>query len=101
MHKAPNDRTVIDALVVELEQSGPLLDRETFRAMANRVKERTRQKGKSLFHPIRLALTGEQEGLELDIAIPAIERGARLPGQGIGRVPSAVERARAFRAALG
>jgi hypothetical protein len=26
-----------------------------------------------LFHPIRLALTGEQEGLELDLAVPAID----------------------------
>ena len=36
------------------------------------------QKGKALFHPIRLALTGEAEGLELDLAVPAIERGAAL-----------------------
>ena len=30
--------------------------------MANRVKERTGQKGKALFHPIRVALTGEGGG---------------------------------------
>ena len=44
-----------------------MLDRETFRAAVSRVKERTGQKGKALFHPIRLALTGEPEGLELDL----------------------------------
>jgi hypothetical protein len=48
--------------------------------MAGRVRERSGQKGKALFHPIRLALTGEAEGLELDIAVPAIERGAALGG---------------------
>ena len=53
----------------------PLLDRDAFRAAATRVRERTGQKGKALFHPIRLALTGEAEGLELDLAVPAIERG--------------------------
>ena len=58
---------------------GPLLDREAFRAVANRVKERTGQKGKALFHPIRVALTGEGGGPELDLAVPAIDRGAALP----------------------
>ena len=47
--------------------------------MANRVKERTGQKGKALFHPIRVALTGESGGPELDLAVPAIDRGAELP----------------------
>ena len=32
-----------------------LTSKEAFRAAANRVKERTGQKGKALFHPIRLA----------------------------------------------
>ena len=36
-------------------------------------------KGKALFHPIRVALTGEGGGPELDLAVPAIERGAALP----------------------
>ena len=36
------------------------------------------RKGKALFHPIRLAFTGEAEGLELDLAVPLIEQGAAL-----------------------
>jgi len=40
-----------------------------------RVRERTGARER-LFHPIRLALTGEPEGLELDIAVPLIEQGA-------------------------
>jgi hypothetical protein len=93
-------RPVIDALAEELSSSGPLLDRETFRAAAARVRERTGQKGKALFHPIRLALTGEPEGVELDLAVPAIERGALLAASGIRSIPSAAARAAAFRDAL-
>ena len=93
-------QAVIDALATELQGAEPMLDREAFRAMAGRVRERSGQKGKSLFHPIRLALTGEPEGLELDIAVPAIERGARLNAGGVRSIATASERARAFRDAL-
>jgi len=100
--EATGARTVIEALAVDLATSGPLLDREAFRAAATRVREKTGQKGKALFHPIRLALTGEAEGLELDLAVPAIERGARLDdSSGILSIPSAHERAAAFASALG
>jgi glutamyl-tRNA synthetase/nondiscriminating glutamyl-tRNA synthetase len=71
-------RPVIDALSAELASSGPLTDREAFRALAGRVRDTTGRKGKALFHPIRLALTGEEAGLELDLAVPAIEKGASL-----------------------
>ncbi len=78
---------------------GPLLDRESFRAAANRVKEKTGQKGRALFHPIRVALTGESGGPELDLAVPAMDRGAALPPDaGVARVLSARERAKAFAA---
>ena len=49
-------RQVIAALPDAIE--GPLLDKEAFRAAAARVRERTGLKGKALFHPIRVALTG-------------------------------------------
>jgi nondiscriminating glutamyl-tRNA synthetase len=94
-------RAVIEALADELAQSGPLVDRDAFRAAASRVKDRTGQKGKALFHPVRLALTGAAEGLELDAAVPAIERGARLTSSGIRQIASARERAAEFARALG
>ena len=93
-------RAVMTALAEELSTSGRLVDREAFRAAASRVRDRTGQKGKALFHPIRLALTGETEGLELDLAVPAIEAGATLPASGIKPIPGAAERARAFASAL-
>jgi glutamyl-tRNA synthetase len=99
--EAKGARAVIDALATELATNRPLADREAFRSAAARVRERTGQKGKALFHPIRLALTGEAEGLELDLAVPAIERGAALTHSGVRRIPSARERAAAFASALG
>lgn len=86
-------RPVIEALAAELASSGPLLDKETFRALAARVREKTGAKGKALFHPIRLALTGEAEGLELDLAVPAIDASP-------GLVRTNRERAAEFASAL-
>jgi nondiscriminating glutamyl-tRNA synthetase len=96
----PGARAVIGALAEEI--GDPLLDRESFRAMAARVKERTGEKGKALFHPIRAALTGEAGGPELDLAVPAIDRGAQLPPQAkVARVMSCRERAVAFAKLIG
>jgi len=93
-------RTVVTALAEELA-SAPRLDRDRFRAVANQVKMRTGQKGKALFHPIRLALTGRAEGPELDLAVPAIDRGAELPSDaGIRTILGNRERAAAFVKAL-
>jgi nondiscriminating glutamyl-tRNA synthetase len=94
----PGARQVIAALPEAID--GPLLDRDAFRAAAARVREKTGQKGKALFHPIRVALTGEGGGPELDLAVPAMERGSRLPPEAtVARVLSARERADAFAAA--
>ena len=93
-------RQVIAALPDAIE--GRLKDRESFRAMANRVKERTGLKGKALFHPIRVVLTGEGAGPELDLAVPAIERGAALQSAaGIAPILDCKARAVAFAAAIG
>ena len=92
-------RSVLEALADELSSAGPLLDRDMFRAVATRVRERTRLKGPGLFHPIRLAVTGEAQGLELDTAIPLIERGAILTSvewTGIRRIVPVADRVAAF-----
>jgi glutamyl-tRNA synthetase/nondiscriminating glutamyl-tRNA synthetase len=94
-------RAVIMALVSALPEGSALLTKDAFREMAARVRASTGQKGKALFHPIRLALTGEAEGMELDLAVPAIERGAALTDSGLRPVASASARARAFLTVLG
>jgi glutamyl-tRNA synthetase/nondiscriminating glutamyl-tRNA synthetase len=94
--EATDARAVIAALAGELATAGPLTDKETFRALAGRVRDRTGARGKGLFHPIRLALTGEPEGLELDIAVPLIEQGAAIRNAEVRAVFSAADRAAAF-----
>jgi nondiscriminating glutamyl-tRNA synthetase len=97
---ADGARSVILALAEELT-AAPRLDREKFREVANRVKARTGQKGKALFHPIRVVLTGRAEGPELDLAVPAIDRGADLPeSAGLPKILGNRERAEQFARAL-
>jgi glutamyl-tRNA synthetase/nondiscriminating glutamyl-tRNA synthetase len=97
---ADGARAVTSALAEELA-SAPRLNRETFRAVASQIKARTGQKARALFHPIRVALTGRAEGPELDLAVPAIDRGAELPGDaGVPKILGCRERAVAFVAAL-
>jgi glutamyl-tRNA synthetase len=92
---------VVRALAAELASCGRL-DRETFRAAASRVKQRTGQKGRALFHPIRVALTGDAGGPELDLALPAIDRGAGLPrSAGVAVIVGCRERAEMFTKAVG
>jgi nondiscriminating glutamyl-tRNA synthetase len=48
-------------------------DKESFtNELVNYIKEKTSQKGKKLFMPIRGILTGRQKGPELDAAVPVI-----------------------------
>jgi glutamyl-tRNA synthetase len=98
--EAARAAAVIDALVEEIRDGLRMLDRDAFRAMAARVRDRTGQKGKALFHPIRLALTGEAEGMELDLAVPFVERGSMLDPSYLRPILGAADRAVAFQAAL-
>ena len=99
--RADGARAVAAALAEELA-SAPRLDRERFRAIAGQVRARVGQKGRALFHPIRVALTGRAEGPELDLAVPAIDVGADLPASaGMPPILGCRERAAAFVAAVG
>ena len=90
-------RVPLSTALAERLADAPRLDKERFRAIANEVKAQTGQKGKALFHPIRIALTGRAEGPELDLAIPAIDRGADLPASaGLPKILGCRERAAAF-----
>jgi nondiscriminating glutamyl-tRNA synthetase len=94
-------RTVIECLARELSRGPRLIDRDRFRAVVAAVKLQTGQKGKTLFHPIRVALTGAAGGPELDHAVPAIDQGAELPAAaGLAPIPGCRERAAAFAEAL-
>jgi glutamyl-tRNA synthetase/nondiscriminating glutamyl-tRNA synthetase len=92
----PGGRRVLEAFADEAA-AGPLLDKEAFRAVMGRVKDRTGVKGKALFHPVRVALTAAESGPELDLAVPAIDRAAQLAASaGVRRVVSCHGRATAI-----
>ena len=76
----PIDANLAKVLAEELAASPRLTDKDAFRALANRVKDRTGLKGKNLFHPIRVILTGTHEGPELDLIVPAIDRAVGVSG---------------------
>jgi nondiscriminating glutamyl-tRNA synthetase len=91
------DAALVKALAEELGASPRLTDKDAFRAVANRVKDKTGLKGKNLFHPIRVILTGSHEGPELDLIVPAIDRAVGLAG--LAPVIGCRERAAAVAAA--
>jgi glutamyl-tRNA synthetase/nondiscriminating glutamyl-tRNA synthetase len=98
--RGPDAQAVVRSLAEKL-RAAPRLDRERFRGIANDVKNETGQKGRALFHPIRVALMGQPEGPELDLAVPTIDRGADLPADaGVPRIVGCRERAAAMVHAL-
>ena len=54
------------------------LTSERFKQLVNEVKAETGAKGKELFHPIRIVITGSHSGPEFDKLIPILEEGSRL-----------------------
>jgi len=85
----------------ELLQISPRLDTDQFRAVAGEVRRRTAQKGRAIFHPVRLALTARGDGPELDLVVPALDRGAELPATaGLPPVLGCRERVSLFRRAM-
>ena len=57
--------------------SGPVTP-DQFKSWMNEIKAETGAKGKDLFHPVRIALTGAHSGPEFDKLIPVIEGGSQL-----------------------
>ncbi len=97
----PEARAVVAALADDLRRAPRLVDRETFRAAVGRVKTRTGLKGRALLHPIRVALTGEGEGPELDLIVPAVDRATALTRtDGLPPVIGCRERAATFAALI-
>lgn len=53
-------------------------DETTWSEWTGRIKAETGRKGKALFHPLRLALTGREQGPELKTLLPLLGRKASL-----------------------
>ena len=62
----------------EVAREGKLTP-EQFKKIVNEVKAESGAKGKELFHPIRIVVTGSHSGPEFDKLIPILEEGSHLP----------------------
>jgi len=67
---------------------------QRFKELMNEVKVQTGVKGKDLFHPVRIILTGAHSGPEFDKLIPLLEDGSKLDLP--AHVSSVRERVEAF-----
>ena len=75
------DRAYLDLAAERLPQGD--WDQKTWGAWTNALKAQTGRKGRDLYHPLRLALTGRDSGPELALLLPLIGRAkalARLSG---------------------
>ena len=65
--------------ILEDESAGEgKLTPEQFKKIVSDVKAETGAKGKELFHPIRIVVTGSHSGPEFDKLIPILEQGSHL-----------------------
>jgi len=67
------ERPFAEALLHELRTNGTPVDEASYKAFVERVKTATGAKGKTLFMPLRLALTGVDHGPELVRMIPLLQ----------------------------
>ena len=70
-------RFMVKVLEDESAQTGHLTP-EQFKKIVNEVKAETGTKGKELFHPIRIVITGSHSGPDFDRLIPILEEGGHL-----------------------
>ncbi len=86
---ADSARTVLTELASRVRTHSGYVNAETFKAWLSEIKDATGIKGKELYHPIRIALTGFHSGREFEKIIPLIEDGAAL-GLAIPSVPQRI-----------
>ncbi|MDQ3280089.1 MAG: glutamate--tRNA ligase [Acidobacteriota bacterium] len=72
------DRAFAEQLRDELRTNGAPGDEASYKAMVERLKTATGAKGKALFMPLRLAMTGLEHGPELVRAIPLLEHASQV-----------------------
>ena len=89
---ADSTRSVLGEFAARMRTHTGAVTPEIFKTWMNDIKAATGVKGKDLFHPIRIVLTGSHSGPEFDKLLPLIEEGAAL---GLG-VMDVRERVRQF-----
>ena len=94
----PKANDVLAEFLQKVDADTEPMTPEHFKTIVNEVKEKTGAKGKELFHPIRIVITGSHSGPEFDKLIPILEEGSQLSQLPI-HVMSVRERVEAFRLA--
>jgi len=78
----PSTKAVLTGFTVKiLEDESATSGRmtaEEFKVVVNQVRAETGAKGKELFHPIRIVITGSHSGPDFDRLIPILETGSHL-----------------------
>ncbi len=87
---ADSTRTVLGEIGARARTYSQPIAPDLFKAWMNEIKAATGIKGKDLFHPVRIALTGFHSGPDFDKILPLIEEGSAL-GLGIPGVRERVE----------
>lgn len=96
---ASSANVVIGAFAEVVRAHPGKLTAADFKGMVNQTKVKSGAKGKELFHPIRIMMTGAHSGPEFDKLIPLIEQGSELNLP--QHVPGVRERVDAFTAVRG
>jgi len=87
---------VVRAFIEKVRGEAGAITPQRFKELMNEVKAESGVKGKELFHPVRIILTGAHSGPEFDKLIPLFEDGSRLDLP--AHVMSVRERVEAFAA---
>jgi glutamyl-tRNA synthetase len=74
----PSARSVLGEFANRVRAHAGPVSAEEFKTWINEVKAATGVKGKELYHPIRIAITGFHSGPDFDKVIPLIEEGAAM-----------------------
>jgi nondiscriminating glutamyl-tRNA synthetase len=69
---------VVRAFTAKIRAEAGAMTPQRFKELMNEVKAETGAKGKDLFHPVRIILTGAHSGPEFDKLIPLLEEGSQL-----------------------
>lgn len=72
------DRAFAEKLADDLREHGAPRDEAGYKAMVERLKNATGLKGKNLFLPLRLAMTGLEHGPELVKSIPLLQHASEV-----------------------
>ena len=88
--EADSSRTVLGEFAARVRTYSQHIAPDLFKTWLNEIKSATGIKGPELFHPVRIALTGNHSGPEFDKILPLIEEGSAL-GLGIPGVHERIE----------